>query len=51
MEAIKSSDVKKKVELEMSWISDETNGKHEYVPSDLLEEATREDTNSSEEHT
>jgi 20S proteasome subunit alpha 7 len=31
----------KEFELEMSWIGDETNGRHVPVPQDLFEEADR----------
>ena len=29
----------KDFELEMTWIGDETKGRHEFVPADLFEEA------------
>jgi len=46
----------KAFELELSWISEETNGKHEWVPKDLFDEAEkyakealRQDSDSDEE--
>lgn len=39
MEAAQKGDPDKRVELEISWICDTTEGRHEYIPEELLKEA------------
>ena len=47
MEAAQKGDHEKRVELEISWICTATEGRHEYIPEDLLKEAVEE----AREHT
>lgn len=42
MEAAQKGDHEKRVELEISWICDATEGRHEYIPEDLLKEVLEE---------
>lgn len=42
MEAAQKGDLNREVDLEISWVSTHTAGRHEYIPSDLLERITQE---------